>query len=142
MKCNRIHGKSLQGVCLVIALLFPLTLLAQAAWPTRPVTIVVGYPPGGSGDFTTRVVAEEMSRNLGIAVLAENRPGAGATIASDVVAKAANDGYTLLNATHHAINKALYKKLPYDPDHDFIGVTRVATGPMVIVVNNHFIIRK
>ncbi len=113
--------------------------LAQAqAFPNKPIRIVVGYPPGGSGDFTTRVVAEEMSRNLGISVLAENRPGAGATIASDVVAKAPNDGYTLLNATHHAINKALYKKLPYDPDHDFIGVTRVATGPMVIVVNNNF----
>jgi tripartite-type tricarboxylate transporter receptor subunit TctC len=111
------------------------------AFPSKPIRLVVGYPPGGSGDFLTRVVAEEMSKDLGVAVIAENRPGAGATIASELVAKAPPDGYTLLNSTHHTINKVLYKKLGYDPDRGFAAVTRVATGPLVIVVNNDVPIR-
>ena len=110
--------------------------LAQT-FPSKPIRLVTGYPPGGSADFLTRLLADEMGKDLGVTVLAENRPGAGATIASEAVAKAAPDGYTLLNATHHTINKALYKKLPYDPDKDFAAVTRVATGPLVVVVNNN-----
>ena len=106
-------------------------------FPSKPIRLVTGYPPGGSADFLTRLLADEMGRDLGVTVVPENRPGAGATIASDAVAKAAPDGYTVLNATHHAINKALYKKLPYDPDKDFAPVTRVATGPLVVVVNNN-----
>ena len=105
-------------------------------FPTKPIKIIVGFPPGGSGDFLTRLVAEEMSKHLGVAVVAENRPGAGATIATEAVARAPADGYTLLNSTHHSINKALYKKLSYNPDKDFAAVTRVATGPLVICVNN------
>ena len=106
-------------------------------FPSKPIRLVTGYPPGGSADFLTRLLADEMGKDLGVTVLAENRPGAGATIASEAVAKAAPDGYTLLNSTHHAINKALYKKLPYDPDKDFAAVTRVATGPLVVVVSNN-----
>ena len=121
------------------ALVAALLLSAGAAgqtFPAKPLRIVVGYPPGGSGDFLTRLLADEMSKNLGVSVVTENRPGAGASIASDVVAKSAADGYTLLNSTNHAINKALYKKLPYDPDKDFAAVSRAATGPMIICVNN------
>lgn len=117
------------------ALLISTTVFAQA-FPSKPIKIVVGYPPGGSGDFLTRLVAEEMAKNLGVAVVAENRPGAGATIATEAVARAPADGYTLLNSTHHSINKALYKKLSYDADKDFVAITRVATGPLVICVNN------
>jgi tripartite-type tricarboxylate transporter receptor subunit TctC len=118
----------------------PLHAAAQA-FPSKPIRLVVGYPPGGSGDFLTRLVAEEMSKELGVAVLAENRPGAGATIATELVAKAPPDGYTLLNSTHHTINKALYQKLGYDPDRAFAAVTRVAIGPLVIVVSNDVPIR-
>lgn len=117
------------------ALLLALPAVAQT-FPSKPIRMIVGYPPGGSGDFLTRLVAEEMGRDLGVAVIAENRPGAGATIATDLAARAAPDGYTLLNSTHHAINKALYAKLAYNPDTAFTAVTRVATGPLVIVVNN------
>lgn len=105
-------------------------------FPAKPVKIIVGYPPGGSGDFLTRLLADEMSKNLGVPVVTENRPGAGASIASDAVAKSPADGYTLLNSTNHAINKTLYKKLPYDPDKDFAAVSRAATGPMIICVTN------
>lgn len=122
------------AACLA-AVLFSVGALAQP-YPSKPIRIVTGYPPGGSADFLTRLLAEEMTKSLGIAVVAENRPGAGATIASELVAKSPADGYTLFNATHHSINKALYKKLGYDPDKDFVAITRVATGPLVICVNN------
>ena len=117
------------------ALVFSAGVAAQA-FPTKPVRIITGYPPGGSADFLTRLLAEEMTKTLGVAVVAENRPGAGATIASEAVAKSSADGYTIFNSTHHSINKALYKKLSYDPDKDFVAVTRVATGPLVICVKN------
>ena len=120
---------------LLAALVFSAGVAAQA-FPTKPVRIITGYPPGGSADFLTRLLAEEMTKNLGVAVVAENRPGAGATIASEAVAKSPADGYTIFNSTHHSINKALYKKLGYDPDKDFIAITRVATGPLVICVKN------
>ena len=67
------------------------------AYPVKPIRIVVGYPPGGSGDFTTRLIADELSKDLGVAVIVENRPGAGGSIASEFVARATPDGYTLLN---------------------------------------------
>ncbi len=124
----------------VAALLFATCAGAQV-FPSKPIRLIVGYPPGGSGDFLTRLMADEMGKDLGVAVIVENRPGAGATIATDVVAKSAPDGYTLLNSTHHAINKALYKTLPYDPERDFAAVSRVATGPMVICINNNLPVR-
>jgi tripartite-type tricarboxylate transporter receptor subunit TctC len=106
------------------------------AFPAKPVKLVVGYPPGGSGDFLTRLMADEMSKDLAVPVVADNRPGAGGNIANEVVAKAPADGYTVLNATHFAINKALYKSITYDADRDFLAVSRVANGPTVICVNN------
>lgn len=117
------------------------TGLAAQAYPSKPVKIITGYPPGGSADFLTRLLAEEMGKTLGVAVVAENRPGAGATIASEAVAHSSPDGYTLFNATHHSINKALYKKLAYNPDKDFVAITRVATGPLVICVKNDLAIK-
>jgi len=104
-------------------------------YPVKPIRIVVGYPPGGSGDFTTRLIADELGKELGTTIIVENRPGAGGSIASEFVAKSAPDGYTLLNQGNHAINKNLYKDLRYD-DKDFIPVCRMANGATVLVVNN------
>jgi tripartite-type tricarboxylate transporter receptor subunit TctC len=104
-------------------------------YPVKPIRIVVGYPPGGSGDFTTRIIADELSKELGVAVVVENKPGAGGSIASEFVAKSAPDGYTLLNQGNHAINLNLYKELRYS-DRDFIPVCRAANGATVLVVNN------
>ena len=118
---------------LLAAFFFAATLANAQTFPTKPLKIVVGYPPGGSGDFLTRIIADEMSKNLGMAVVAENKPGAGGNIAADFVAKSPADGYTLLNGNNHAINRALYKTLTYD-DKDFIPVSKVATGPTVICV--------
>jgi len=104
-------------------------------FPAKPLRLVVGYPPGGSGDFLTRLIADEMSKDLGTVVIVDNRPGAGGNIAAEMVARASADGYTVLNGNNHAINRTLYRSLPYD-DKDFVPVTKIATGPTVIVVNN------
>ena len=118
-----------------VALAMALEVGAQA-YPNKPVRLVVGYPPGGSGDFLTRLAADELGKELGVAVIVENKPGAGGNIAHEFVARSPNDGYTVLNATHMAINRALYKSITYDPDKDFAAVTKLATGPTLICVNN------
>ncbi|HLX79946.1 MAG TPA: tripartite tricarboxylate transporter substrate binding protein [Burkholderiales bacterium] len=105
------------------------------SYPSKPIHLEVGYPPGGSGDFTTRIIGDELSKELGVAVVVENKPGAGGSIASEFVARSAPDGYTILNQGNHQINKSLYKSLGYD-EKDFIPVCRVANGATVLVVNN------
>ncbi len=111
------------------------------AFPNRPVKLIVGYPPGGSGDFVSRVTAEAMGKELGVQVVVENRPGAAGVLASDAVAKSAPDGYTILNAGTPAVLKALYKKLPYNPETDFAPISLAAVGAMVICVNNDLPVR-
>ncbi|MGH8668859.1 MAG: Bug family tripartite tricarboxylate transporter substrate binding protein [Burkholderiales bacterium] len=112
------------------------SLACAQTFPSGPVRMMIGYPPGGSADFTARVVAEEMAKDLGVAVVVENKPGAGTTIASDAVAKARPDGHTVLLNWHQAIPKALLKgKLAYDPE-SFVPVSRVATGTTVLVVHS------
>lgn len=123
--------KTIWGLLLVC--LF--TAANAQTYPVKPIRLVVGYPPGGSGDFTTRLIADELGKELGTTIIVENKPGAGGSIASEFVAKSAPDGYTLLNQGNHAINKNLYKDLRYD-DKDFIPVCRVANGATVLVVNN------
>jgi tripartite-type tricarboxylate transporter receptor subunit TctC len=111
------------------------------AYPNKPIRLVVGYPPGGSGDFITRVAADELSKEIGVQVVVENRPGAGGTIANEAVSKAGPDGYTVLNAGPFALTAALYRKLGYDGQRDFIPVTQLAVGPMIICVNNDLPVR-
>ena len=109
------------------------TAVAQD-YPTRPITLVVGFAPGGSADILARLVAQKLSGTLGQQVVVENRPGAGATIASAAVAGAPPDGHTLLLVTSgHAGSGALYSKLPYDPQKSFAPITRIGATPVVIV---------
>ena len=120
----------------LLFLLFFVSLEALAQpFPSKPIRIIVGYPPGGSGDFLTRIAADEMGKDLGVSVVVENRPGAGGNIANEAVARSPADGYTIVNATHFAINKALYKSTSYE-ERDFAAISRVAVGPTVVVVNN------
>ena len=121
-------------VALFLVLSAVVSLAAAQPYPSKPIRLVVGYPPGGSGDFTSRIAAEELSRELGVAVVVDNRPGAGGNIANDVVAKSPADGYTLLNAWHFTINQMLYKS-PHG-DRDFAAISRVAAGPTVVCVKN------
>ena len=111
--------------------------LAQAAWPGKPVKIVVPFAPGGTTDILARAVAPELSKVFGQSFIVDNRAGAGGNLGADIVAKAPADGYTLLMGTvgTHGINKALYSRLPYDPQKDFAPVTLVAGVPNVMVMN-------
>ena len=110
---------------------------AQQAYPQRPVRIIVPYPPGSGTDIATRILGQKLTELWGQPVLVDNRPGAGAIIGVDAVAKAAPDGYTLGIADNGplAINPSVYAKLPYDPVKDFAPVTEVATLPFMLVVN-------
>ncbi len=104
--------------------------------PSRPVRLVVGFPPGGSGDFLARLLAEPFGRALGQNVLVDNRPGAGSNIATEHVAHAEGDGHTLLiggNFTH-AVNLALYRRLPFDPVADFSAISQLTDLPLIYTV--------
>src|SRR5712672_4226925 len=110
---------------------------AQAAYPSHTIKMIVPYPPGGTTDLLGRLVADQFKTGLGATVIVENKPGAGTTLGADQVAKSEPDGYTLLMATSTtlAINKTLYKKLPYDPVKDFTPVALVAGVPFALIIN-------
>lgn len=123
---------------LAAAVALPLGLRAQpAAYPARAIKLVVPFAAGGGTDVVARLIATHLSRTLGKEVLVDNRGGAGGSVGSDLVAKADADGYTLLMATvsTHAINPALYRKLPYDPIRDFAPVSLLARVPGVVAVS-------
>lgn len=106
------------------------------AWPTRSISLIVPFPAGGTTDVLARAVGLELSKSLGQPVVVESKPGAGATLGADFVAKSKPDGYTLLmGAVHHTIATSVYRKLPYDFQKDFAPVTTVALVPNVLVVN-------
>jgi tripartite-type tricarboxylate transporter receptor subunit TctC len=109
---------------------------AQQAFPNRPLRLIVPFPAGGPTDIVARPLAQLLSTALHQPVVVDNKGGAGGSIAADYVSKAAPDGYTLLMGTvgTHAINPALYKKLPYDPLKDFVPLGIAATAPVAIVV--------
>ncbi|MDB5898891.1 MAG: hypothetical protein JWP41_2493 [Ramlibacter sp.] len=129
--------------CLVRAAVCGLTLLAagsalaQADYPKQPIHLVVGFASGGISDVLARALAAKLSTQIGQAVIVDNKPGAGTTIAGDFVAKAAPDGYTiwLQDTTTHAINHTLYPKLPYDSLRDFTPIALVASTPLMLVVH-------
>lgn len=110
---------------------------AQTDFPRQPIKMIVGFASGGISDVLARAIAAKMSNTIGQTVFVENRPGAGTTIAGDLVAKAAPDGYTiwLQDITSHAINASLYPKLPYDSVKDFTPVALVASTPLMLVVH-------
>jgi tripartite-type tricarboxylate transporter receptor subunit TctC len=117
----------------------PLAAQAQAPaqpWPTKPLRMVVTFPPGGAPDILARLFADKAQ--LGQPVVVDNKPGAGGNIGADMVAKAPADGYTLVMGTvgTHSINGSLYSKMPYDMVRDFAPVAHVAQAPNLLVVNN------
>ena len=105
---------------------------ATAAWPARPIRLIVPFPPGGSNDILGRIVAARLGERLGQQVVVDNRGGADGIIGADIVAKSQPDGYTLLViSTSFVINPSTHR-IPYDPVKDFAGVTRIGSGPTVI----------
>lgn len=135
---NSMHWRRLT-VLLISAALALVTQLshAQADWPKRPVTIVVGFSAGGTTDIIARLLGKELSKAWGQSVIVDNRPGAGGNIAAGLTAKAKPDGYTLFMASNGplAANSSLYKSLPFDSQKDFSPITLVAEVPNILVVN-------
>jgi tripartite-type tricarboxylate transporter receptor subunit TctC len=112
-------------------------VLAEAAYPNRAIKMIVPYPAGGSIDLLGRLVAEQLRAGLAATVVVENKPGAATLLGAEQVARSQADGYTLLTATSTtlAINKALYRKLPYDPVADFTPIAPVARVPFALIVD-------
>ena len=121
---------------LAAVLAAPLLALAQP-YPSKPVRVVVTFPPGSTPDIVGRALASRLQEAMGQPFVVENRAGAGGNIGADAVAKAAPDGHTLLVSTNgvFAINKALYRSMPFDPDRDLAPVSLLATAPQMLVVN-------
>lgn len=123
-----------------LALVFATALGGMAAtpqaqaYPTKPMHWVVSYPDGGGTDFLARTVSARLSQQLGQPVLVDNRPGAGASVASEHVGRSVADGYTVFSADNGVLvyNQALYRKLPYDPSKDFASVGMMGCSPLII----------
>ena len=113
----------------------PYTVQSQQQFPTKPIRMIIGFTAGSEVDFNGRMVAQEMSEHWGQRAVADNRPGAGSTVAAAIVAAAASDGYTLFfNSASHAAAPGLYLKAPFDTLRDFAGVSQVTSSPNVLVV--------
>lgn len=130
--------KLLRHLASTLLICLPLLAAAQAGdFPNKPIRLVVPFPPGGATDAAARLVAVKMSEHWGQPVVVDNRAGAGGNVGSDLVAKSAPDGYTLVMGVtgSHAINTSLYSKMPYDPVTDFVAISQVAVVPNVLVVH-------
>ena len=127
-------------LALLALALLPTTQAHAQTWPTKPVRLIVPYPPGGGNDNLARIFSQKLGERLNQTFVVENRPGAGTLIGSEVAAKAPGDGYTLLlsSIVTHALAPALYPKIPYDPIRDFVPITTLAVAPTVLVVNQAF----
>jgi len=131
-----LRRRALQAAAFALCAPFAALAPAQQDYPSKPVTLVVPFPPGGTTDLVARALGESLARSLGQPVLIESKPGGGTTIGADYVAKSRNDGYVLLvGAVHHTIAPSVYKKLPYDFQKDLTPITTVAMVPNVLAVN-------
>jgi len=121
----------------LVALLLAGAALAQGAYPSHPIRFIAPFPPGGSTDVLSRVLAQKLAESLGQPVAVENRPGAAANIGHEIAAKSAPDGYTLLmsNSSTLTTNVHLYKRMGFDPVNDFAPISMVATAAQVLVVH-------
>jgi tripartite-type tricarboxylate transporter receptor subunit TctC len=128
------HRSWLQLAAL-IALAATAAIATAQNYPTRPIRLLVPFGPGGVGDITARVVAQKMSVTLGQQVIIDNRPSAGGVVATELVAKAEPNGYTLLLLNNsHAISQSLFRKLPYDTAQDFVPISTLGTFSVVVLV--------
>ena len=127
--------RTLFAGALLVAL--PLAALAQGAYPTKPIRLIVAFPPGGSTDIVARLVGQKLSERVGQQVVIDNRGGAGGTIGTDIAAKATPDGYTLTMGTTstHVIAPAIFPNVKYDPVKDFEPITLVASTPYLLVLH-------
>jgi tripartite-type tricarboxylate transporter receptor subunit TctC len=136
MQCTRAAAFAATLACAATICLSPAVPAAES-YPAKPLRLVVGFPPGGFVDFTARLVATPLGAALGQQAVVDNRPGAGGIVATEIVARAAPDGYTLTvgSAGTHAVNQSLYPKLPYNVLRDFQPVARLADAPSILAVH-------
>lgn len=133
---SRLRRALLASMALTASALLAPVAYAADAWPAKPIQLVIPYPPGGSADLLGRPLAMQLQQQLGQPVVLEYKPGAGGTLASQYVARAKPDGYTMFMVlAAHAINDSLYPKLPYDTRKDFAPVSLVANLPMVVAAS-------
>ena len=126
----------LAGVCATVPVAAPVQGAEKGAYPARPVRMVIAFAPGGGTDIVGRIVGLKLSETWPSPVVVDNRPGAGSTLGSEIVARAVPDGYTLQTVSmSHALNVSLYRKLSYDPVRDFAPVSLVAKAPNVLIVH-------
>ena len=124
---------------LLAALAFAGSAIAQTNYPTRPLRVIIPWPPGQATDLMARIIAQKMSEQLGQQVIADNRPGAGGMIGTDIAAKATPDGYTLLAASSGPVTiNPLLQKVPFDPVRDLTPVANVVLAPFVLVSHSKF----
>jgi len=120
------------------ALMSPVTAGAVDTYPNRPIRLIVPYPPGGGTDIVGRLLGEKLNASLGQPIVVDNRGGAGGVLGTEIAAKAAPDGYTLLLVpSSHVINPSIYAKLPYDTVADFAPIAMVASAAILMAVNPH-----
>jgi tripartite-type tricarboxylate transporter receptor subunit TctC len=133
-------NRSIARLAAALAALAATSLALAQPYPARSIKMIVPFPPAGSTDISARAVAGKLGERLGQAVIIENKPGAGGNIGTDVAAKAAPDGYTIIVGTvgTHAINSSLYSKMPYDHIRDFAPVVLLSTTPNVLVMSPSF----
>jgi tripartite-type tricarboxylate transporter receptor subunit TctC len=136
---RQFYAAALVGFALLGIVALPRAGAAQA-YPTRPVTVIVAQPPGGGTDIIARIIAHQLSQQLGQPFVVENRPGAGTVVGTAAAANAAPDGYTLLTGliANMAVNPSLFAHLSYDPIRDFTPVSMLAEFPFAVVVSNNF----
>lgn len=117
----------------------PLSATAADAYPTKPIRLIVPFPPGGAPDAFSRAIAQQLTRDLKWTVVIDNKPGAGGNLGVEAAAKSSPDGYTLVfgQTSNLAINPSLYKKLPYDPAKDLSPIGLIASAPLAIVTNSN-----
>ena len=142
--CFRGYKRAVVGLGLACSLWGAVHAQAQgsaagAAFPNKPLRLIVSYPPGGTADLLSRALGEGLSKSLGQTVVIENRPGANGNVGADIVAKAAPDGHTWVMTAPGplAVNDSLYASLPFDPKTAFAPITRVAIAPLVLVVSKN-----
>ena len=133
---HRLRCAMIAALAVSMSIMAPRATWAQGDWPTRPLTLIVSYPPGGAADMLGRLIAPKMAETLGQPVVVENRPGGAGQIGAAFVARSKPDGYTmLLDGGGYAINPSLYPQLPYDPAQAFTPIGIAALFPLVVVVS-------
>ena len=136
MRATRRRARPLVCVATLCAALICAAGAHAQGYPTRPIRVIVTFPPGGGTDIVARMIAQKLSDTLGVQLVVDNRGGAGGTIGTDLIAKAPADGYTIgVVSGSHAINPSLYRNLPYDTLRDFTPVTMLVAGPGLLVVH-------